>query len=66
MRALGKLLAMIARAALDEAVDLSTSGLPHYEVIKKLGEGWVAEEALAIPYIAPWWQRVLKTRLCWR
>jgi len=34
--------------ALDEAVDLSTSGLPHHEVIKKLGEGWVAEEALAI------------------
>lgn len=39
--------------ALDEAVDLSTSGLAHHEAIKQLGEGWVAEEALAISVIAP-------------
>jgi len=33
---------------LDEAIALSHSGRPHHEAIKKLGEGWVAEEALAI------------------
>jgi len=34
--------------ALDKAVTLSASDLPHQEAIKILGEGWVAEEALAI------------------
>lgn len=34
--------------ALDESLALSHSDLPHHEAIKKLGEGWVAEEALAI------------------
>jgi ADP-ribosylglycohydrolase len=33
---------------LDQAVTLSKSDLPHHDAIKKLGEGWVAEEALAI------------------
>jgi ADP-ribosyl-[dinitrogen reductase] hydrolase len=34
--------------ALNEAITLSSSGLPHHEAIEQLGEGWVAEEALAI------------------
>tara|TARA_R110001583_G_scaffold193306_1_gene361387 strand:+ start:25 stop:1383 length:1359 start_codon:yes stop_codon:yes gene_type:complete len=34
--------------ALDNAVRLSTADIPHYEAITQLGEGWVAEEALAI------------------
>jgi ADP-ribosyl-[dinitrogen reductase] hydrolase len=36
--------------ALDEAVRLSTSGISHHEAISRLGEGWVAEEALAISF----------------
>ncbi|MBQ0748138.1 MAG: ADP-ribosylglycohydrolase family protein [Marinobacter sp.] len=35
-------------AALDKAVELSQSGMPHHIAIQELGEGWVAEEALAI------------------
>jgi ADP-ribosylglycohydrolase len=35
-------------AALDLALTLSTSGMPHADAIAALGEGWVAEEALAI------------------
>lgn len=34
--------------ALDNAVRLSTADIPHHEAITQLGEGWVAEEALAI------------------
>jgi ADP-ribosylglycohydrolase len=34
--------------ALEQAVVLSASDVPHHEAIKQLGEGWVAEEALAI------------------
>ncbi len=34
--------------ALERAEYLAVSGLPHDEAIKRLGEGWVAEEALAI------------------
>ena len=34
--------------ALDEAVRLSTADTSHHEAISRLGEGWVAEEALAI------------------
>lgn len=34
--------------ALDNAVQLSTAGISHPEAIRLLGEGWVAEEALAI------------------
>ncbi|WP_281494970.1 ADP-ribosylglycohydrolase family protein [Marinobacter sp. S6332] len=34
--------------ALDNAVRLSTADIPHHEAIKQLGEGWVAEEALAV------------------
>lgn len=34
--------------ALDDAVRLSTAGISHPEAIRRLGEGWVAEEALAI------------------
>ena len=35
-------------AALDKAVELSHSDKPHQTAICELGEGWVAEEALAI------------------
>jgi ADP-ribosylglycohydrolase len=35
-------------AALDKAIELSGSGKPHHIAIRQLGEGWVAEEALAI------------------
>lgn len=35
-------------AALDKAAKLSQSGKPHQIAIRGLGEGWVAEEALAI------------------
>ncbi|SOB74903.1 ADP-ribosylglycohydrolase [Marinobacter sp. LV10R510-11A] len=34
--------------ALDDAVRLSKAGTSHHEAITQLGEGWVAEEALAI------------------
>lgn len=34
--------------AIDFAVELAGSGLPAVQAIKKLGQGWVAEEALAI------------------
>jgi len=34
--------------ALNQAVALSNADLPNHEAIKRLGEGWVAEEALAI------------------
>lgn len=34
--------------ALDNAVRLSAADIPHHEAITQLGEGWVAEEALAI------------------
>lgn len=34
--------------ALEKAVAFSVSGMPHQEAIGALGEGWVAEEALAI------------------
>lgn len=34
--------------AIDHAEELARSGLPHHEAIRRLGEGWVAEEALAI------------------
>ncbi|WP_178338767.1 hypothetical protein [Marinobacter nauticus] len=35
-------------AALDKAVELSQSDKPPHIAIGELGEGWVAEEALAI------------------
>ena len=34
--------------ALEHAEQLATSGLPHHEAIARLGQGWIAEEALAI------------------
>lgn len=34
--------------AIERAEELADSGLPHEEAIARLGEGWVAEEALAI------------------
>ncbi len=34
--------------AIERAEELAVSGLPHAEVITQLGEGWIAEEALAI------------------
>jgi ADP-ribosylglycohydrolase len=35
-------------AAVDQAVRLSASSLPASECLARLGEGWVAEEALAV------------------
>ena len=35
-------------AALERAADLASTDLPYAEVVAQLGEGWVAEEALAI------------------
>ena len=35
-------------AALEHAEALATSGMPHAEAIARLGQGWTAEEALAI------------------
>lgn len=37
-----------ALTALDKAIELSQSEIPHDIAIRELGEGWVAEEALAI------------------
>ncbi|SHK65401.1 ADP-ribosylglycohydrolase [Marinobacter antarcticus] len=37
-----------ALQAIDNAVRLSTAGISHPEAIRLLGEGWVAEEALAV------------------
>ncbi|ORC47993.1 ADP-ribosylglycohydrolase [Burkholderia sp. A27] len=34
--------------AIESAEDLAASGLPHEEAIDQLGQGWIAEEALAI------------------
>lgn len=34
--------------AIELAEDLAVSGLPHEEAIARLGQGWIAEEALAI------------------
>jgi len=34
--------------AIDKAEELAVSGLPHEEAIARLGQGWIAEEALAI------------------
>jgi ADP-ribosylglycohydrolase len=34
--------------AIDNAMRLSTADIPHQEAIRQLGEGWVAEEALAV------------------
>lgn len=34
--------------ALNQAVELSQSSMPYHEAIRKLGDGWIAEEALAI------------------
>ena len=35
-------------AALERAADLASTDLPYAEAVAQLGEGWVAEEALAI------------------
>src|SRR5690606_8009191 len=35
-------------AAIEQAEELAASGLPAHEAIRRLGQGWVAEEALAI------------------
>jgi len=35
-------------AALGKAAELSRTDIPAHEAIQELGEGWVAEEALAI------------------
>ncbi|MCH8536286.1 MAG: ADP-ribosylglycohydrolase family protein [Alkalimonas sp.] len=34
--------------ALNRAIELSQTSIPHHEAIQELGEGWVAEEALAV------------------
>jgi ADP-ribosylglycohydrolase len=34
--------------AIEQAEQLCSSGLPHHDAIARLGQGWVAEEALAI------------------
>jgi ADP-ribosylglycohydrolase len=40
--------------AIDAAEVLATSGRPHEDAIAQLGEGWVAEEALAIAVYCAW------------